>query len=47
MIPSSVVVSWRPANDMKEAPQLLAKVSNVNKPERLFADAGYDAEWVH
>ena len=47
MLPSSVVVSWGPANDKKETPELLAKASNVSRPKRLFADAGYDAEWVH
>jgi hypothetical protein len=29
------------------AGSLLAKASTVNQPKTLFADAGYDAEWVH
>ena len=47
LLPSSVVASWGPNNDKSEAPELSAKASTVNCPKKLFADAGYDAEWVH
>ena len=47
MLPASVVVSWGPSNDKHEAPELLAKSAIAAQPQRLFADAGYDAEWVH
>lgn len=47
LIPSSVVLGWGPSNDKQEAPELLAKATNVNQPERLYGDAGYDADWVH
>ncbi len=47
LLPSSVVLSWGPGNDKREAPELLAKAMTVNRPDRVFADAGYDAEWVH
>lgn len=47
LIPSSVVLGWGPSNDKHEAPELLAKASTVNQPQVLYADAGYDAEWVH
>lgn len=47
LLPSSLALSWGPGNDKTEAPEVLAKASNVNQPGRLFADAGYDAEWVH
>ena len=47
LLPSSVVLSWGPGNDKREAPELLAKAMTVNQPDRVFADAGYDAEWVH
>lgn len=47
LLPSSVVASWGPYNDKREAPDLLVKASTVNRPKKLFADAGYDAEWVH
>lgn len=47
LLPSSVVASWGPHNNKAEAPEVLAKASTVNQPKRLFADADYDAEWVH
>jgi hypothetical protein len=47
LLPSSVVLSWGPSNDKSEAVELLAKASAVNRPGRVFADAGYDAEWIH
>lgn len=47
LIPSSVVLGWGPSNDKQDAPELLAKASNVNQPQVLYADAGYDADWVH
>lgn len=47
LIPSSVVLGWGPSNDKQDAPDLLVKASNVNHPDRLYADAGYDADWVH
>ena len=47
LIPSSAAFSWGPGNDKAEAPEVLAKASNVHQPERVFADAGYDAEWIH
>lgn len=47
MLPASVVASWGPGSDKREAPDLLAKSATAIRPQRLFADAGYDAEWVH
>ena len=47
LLPAGVVASWGPASDKREAPELLLKSSTAVQPERLFADAGYDAEWVH
>lgn len=47
LIPSGLAVSWGPGNDKSEAPDVLAKASTSSQPKRLFADAGYDAEWVH
>lgn len=46
MLPASVVVSGGPGNDKREAPDLLTKSATAVRPQRLFADAGYDAEWV-
>ena len=47
MLPTSLVMSWGPCNDKAVAEQLLEKTSAVVQPRTLFADAGYDAEWVH
>jgi hypothetical protein len=47
LLPSGLVVRWGPNKDKKEAPDLLAKAGTASQPKRLFADAGYDAEWVH
>ena len=47
MMPASVVVSWGPCNDKAVAKPLLEKTKAVLQPKTLWADAGYDAEWVH
>jgi len=47
MLPAGLVVSWGPSNDKAVARPLLAKSSAAVQPSTLFADAGYDAEWVH
>jgi hypothetical protein len=47
MIPAGLVVGWGPCNDKSDALALLMKTDAVAKPAAVFADAGYDAEWVH
>jgi Transposase DDE domain len=47
LLPASVVLSWGPCNDKAVARTLLDKTRPVLQPKTLFADAGYDAEWVH
>lgn len=47
LIPSGLTVSWGPCNDKAEAAEVLAKAATSSQPKSLFADAGYDAEWVH
>ena len=47
MIPAGLVVGWGPCNDKLDALALLIKTGAVVKPAAVFADAGYDAEWVH
>lgn len=47
MLPASLVVSWGPNNDKAVAKPLLLKSRAAVQPTSLFADAGYDAEWVH
>lgn len=47
LLPVSMVVDWGPRNDKAEAAELLKKTAAAVQPQTLFADAGYDAEWVH
>ena len=47
MLPASLVMSWGPCNDKAVARPLLDKTRVAIQPKTLFADAGYDAEWVH
>jgi hypothetical protein len=42
-----VEIGWGPCNDKSAARHLLAKASAQVRPQRLVANAGYDAEWVH
>ena len=47
LLPVSLVLGWGPGNDKGQARELMAKASAVSLPAKLYADAGYDAEWVH
>lgn len=47
LVAASVVVDWGPRNDKTELPQLLAETRARLRVRDLYADAGYDAEWVH
>jgi len=47
LLPMSVVMDWGPTNDKCQAQCLIAKAQAVAMPDILYADAGYDAEWVH
>ena len=47
MLPASLVMSWGTCNDKTVAKELLEISSAVVQPRTLFADAGYNAEWVH
>jgi hypothetical protein len=47
LLPASLVLSWGPCNDKAVARPLLEKTQAVLQPKTLFADAGYDAEWIH
>ena len=42
-----MVLDWGPNNDKCQARELIAKASQTTLPAKLYADAGYDAEWVH
>jgi hypothetical protein len=47
LLPLSVVLDWGPNNDKCQARELMAKASAATLPAKLYADAGYDAEWLH
>jgi Transposase DDE domain/Transposase domain (DUF772) len=47
LLPLSLVLDWGPGNDKRQAKELMAKASEATLPAKLYADAGYDAEWVH
>ncbi len=47
LLPLGLVLDWGPNNDKCQARELLAKAQQAAVPDRLYADAGYDAEWIH
>lgn len=47
LLPASLVVDWGPTNDKVEAKRLMEQAAAHVQPDVLYADAGYDAEWVH
>jgi len=47
LLPLSLVLGWGPGNDKSQAKELITKASKATLPAKLYADAGYDAEWVH
>jgi len=47
LLPMSLVLDWGPTNDKCQARELMTKAQTVAMPDTLYADAGYDAEWVH
>ncbi|HEY3856198.1 MAG TPA: transposase [Verrucomicrobiae bacterium] len=47
LLPMSLVMDWGPTNDKCQAQDLISKAQVVAMPDTLYADAGYDAEWIH
>jgi|SRR5215472_1337410 len=47
LLPLAMVVDRGPSNDRVQVPELLRQAQAVGRVERLYADAGYDAEWIH
>ncbi len=47
LLPLGLVMDWGPNNDKCQAQALIAKASESALPAKLYADAGYDAEWIH
>jgi hypothetical protein len=47
LLPLGMVLDVGPSNDRIQVPALLEQAQAVAQPARLYADAGYDAEWIH
>jgi hypothetical protein len=47
LLPLALEVDLKPTHDCAQARKLLAQAQEVAKPAHLYADAGYDAEWIH
>ena len=52
LLPLALVIDWGPGNDKTQAFELVAKTFEAAElsstlPQRLYADAGYDADWIH
>jgi hypothetical protein len=47
LLPLALVVDRGPSNDRVQVPALLEQAQAVGQPAQLYADAGYDAEWIH
>lgn len=47
LLPVGLVMGWGPTNDKCQAGELIAKARTAAVPEKVYADAGYDAEWIH
>jgi len=47
LLPVGLVMSLGPSNDRVQAAQLLDQAQAICHPAALYADAGYDAEWIH
>ncbi len=47
LLPVALVIDLKPTHDCVQARQLLAQTQAIVKPAKLYADSGYDAEWIH
>lgn len=50
LLPTGMVLGWGPSSDKSDAPELLEKALEVPVdllPQKLYGDAGYDADWIH
>lgn len=47
LLPMALCVDAKPGNDRAQAAALIAQGRQCGTPSVLYADAGYDAEWVH
>jgi hypothetical protein len=47
LLPVALTIDLKPTHDCVQARSLLQQTQAVVKPAKLYADAGYDAEWIH
>ena len=47
LLPVGMALDLGPSNDRVQMPKLLSQAQAVSRPKQLYADAGYDAEWIH
>ena len=47
LMPVALAVDLKPTHDYVQARTLLAQAQAVSQPTKLYADAGYDAQWIH
>lgn len=47
LLPVALAIDLKPTHDCVQARGLLAQTQSVVHPAKLYADAGYDAEWIH
>jgi len=47
LLPLALTIDLKPTHDCVQARALLAQTQAVIHPAKLYADAGYDAEWIH
>lgn len=47
LMPVSMVADIGPSPDLRQMPMLLSQAATMIRPTALYADKGYDAEWVH
>ena len=47
LLPAALVADLGPSPDIVQMPEMLRQAIHTTKPGALYADKGYDAEWVH
>ena len=47
LLPVALTIDLKPTHDCVQARSLLTQTQAVVRPVKLYADAGYDAEWIH
>lgn len=47
MLAGGLVVGWGPCSDQPAGKELVRRMSSIIEADTLFADAGFDSEWIH